>query len=245
MKELRVDINGAPLSRSELQRLRSEAESALARAKRNERMWLLASWLVAIVSAALGYALWETPGDYVHVGVGVVGMMALAPFWAGIVYGRFFASFLPAAVLCLALALASLAIEAWAGELPWVVVLVSCGACSGMVVWLWAFNRTVILKRNYASRLLAEAVEISPDSNPDQCISWVEWCEKHPDLRIFQNKITGEDRSPILAEYRAAEEWVENRRAERATAEKARRARGAYETMRPATRGGSPSTTPP
>ena len=81
------------------------------------------------------------------------------------------------------------------------------------------------LKANDAT--LTDLVELDATDKPDECIQLDEWREQDKTINAFLTALMRLGRKPVVGEYRAAKEWMENAERRQAEAEKLERARQA------------------
>jgi hypothetical protein len=190
MDELKINIEGTPPSKSQLDQIREETDQIAAKASIAERNIKRVSWAL-----------------------GTVGFIVLALLsWTGMITGEM----------------------AVVGAVVGAVAVVGAGVVAGAVAMVRAYENLVEIPREQSSSLLASITEMTANDNPDQCNQYFEWYEHASTLQKYQRQVAAQDRNPVMAEYQAAEAWIEGTDASQTQAESINRARIACERLRTA-----------
>jgi hypothetical protein len=113
-------------------------------------------------------------------------------------------------------------------------VAVAVAVAVAVVILALAYEKLVGSPRKQSASLLAALTEMTANEHPDQCNAYFKWYEQDKTLETYQHQVAAQDRNPVMAEYKAAEAWIEGTEARQTQAESIERAQIACERLRTA-----------
>jgi hypothetical protein len=97
----------------------------------------------------------------------------------------------------------------FAGAVLFAGAAAATGAFAGAIVAA-IFNKFIVTPLQHVEEELASLVELEASEYGEQCIQYIEWCEKDSILSVYQNQIVALGRKPVLKEYDAAKNWIDS-----------------------------------
>ncbi len=118
----------------------------------------------------------------------------------------------------------------FAGMLPGgVAAAIAIGGAGAAAGYL--YDRWVVTPRTTATAVLHDLVYLDYSSHPDECIAFVGFVEADDAVRAYQHQLVALGRKPVLGEYRAAKDWMDQKETRLAKQEKLELARQAYSQL--------------
>lgn len=136
------------------------------------------------------------------------------------------------------------------GALMWAVVFAVTVAFAGAFVGAVAFvgaallglavllggavanERWINAPRSQTYTTIESLTDLEHSELPDECITFVKWCEEDTTLKTYQHQLATMGRHPILAEYEAAMEWMTTREERKSEVARHTQAKQACERLR-------------
>ena len=129
-------------------------------------------------------------------------------------------------IMVVAMAAAMVGVVAVAG-MAVVGAVAVVGFLGGTVVAHTLFEKHIEKPFNAINAALTDLVELDATDTQDECIQLDEWREQDKTIDAFLTALTRLGRKPVVGEYRAAKEWMENAGKRLTEVEKLERARQA------------------